>query len=84
MFNTKYYIKYNSKYTNSCYVFSFLHNFKLKTELIIDCKSLLVTELTSYVAEFAFQKLQYVQKNTLYCLYIDTKCDDKDFMQFKQ
>ena len=27
----EYYIKYNIKYTNSCYVFSFLHNFKLKT-----------------------------------------------------
>ena len=80
MFNTKYYIKYNSKYTNSCYVFSFLHNFKLKTEVIIDWKSLLVTELTFHVAEFPFQKLQ---KNTIYCSYIDTKCDDKDFMQFK-
>ena len=68
MFNTKYYIEYNSKHTNSCYVFSFLHNFKLK----------------SHVAEFSFQILQYVQKNTIYCLYIDTKCDDKDFRQFKQ
>ena len=36
MFNTKYYIKYNSKYTNYCYVFSFLHNLKPKTEVIID------------------------------------------------
>ena len=79
MFNTKYYIKYNSKYANSCYVFSFLHNFKLKTEVIIDWKSLLVTELTSHVAEFPFQKLQYVQKNTIYCWYIDAKCDDKDY-----
>ena len=45
MFNTKYYIKYNSKYTISCYLLSFLHNFKLKTEVIIDLKVLLVTEL---------------------------------------
>ena len=36
MFNTKYYIKYSSKYTNSCYLFLFLHNSKLKTEAIID------------------------------------------------
>ena len=60
MFNTKYYIKYNSKYTNSCYVVSFLHNFKLKTEASIDWKSVLVRELTSHVAQFLFQKLQYV------------------------
>ena len=85
MFDTKYYIKYNSKHINSCSAFSFLHNFKLKTEVIIDWKSLLVTELTSHVsATFPFEKLQYVQKNTIYCLYIDTKCDDKDFRQFKQ
>ena len=32
----EYYIKYNNKCTNSCYAFSFLHNFKLKTEVIID------------------------------------------------
>ena len=32
----EYCIKYNSKYTNSCYVFSFLHNFKLKPEVIIE------------------------------------------------
>ena len=32
----EYYIKYNSKHTNSCYVFSFLHNFKLKNEVIIE------------------------------------------------
>ena len=25
----EYYIKYNNKYTNSCYIISFLHNFKL-------------------------------------------------------
>ena len=36
IFNTKYYIKYNSKYTNFCYLFSFLHNFKPETEVIID------------------------------------------------
>ena len=30
MFNTKYYIKYNSKYTDSWYLLLFLHNFKLK------------------------------------------------------
>ena len=56
MFNTKYYIKYNSKYTNSCYVFFFSDNFKLKAEVIIDWKSLLVTELTSHVAEFPFSE----------------------------
>ena len=56
MFNTKYYIKYNSKYTNSCYLFSFSDNFKLKAEVIIDWKSLLVTELTSHVAEFPFSE----------------------------
>ena len=60
MFNTKYYIKYNCKYTNSCKPFFFLHNFKLKTEVIGDWKSLLVTELPSNVAEFLFQKFQYV------------------------
>ena len=32
----EYYIKYNSKCTDSCYVFSFLHNFELKAEAIID------------------------------------------------
>ena len=36
MFKTKYYIKYNNKYTIFCYLLSFLHNLKLKTELIID------------------------------------------------
>ena len=30
MFNIKYFIKYNNKYTNSCYAFFVLHNFKLK------------------------------------------------------
>ena len=84
MFNTKYYIKYNSKYTNSCFVFSFLDNLKLKIEVIIAWKSLRVTELTFDVAEFAFQKLQYVQKNTIYRSSINNKCDDKDFMQIKQ
>ena len=54
MFIIKYYIKYKSKYTNSCYLLSFLHNFKLKTEVIIDQKSLLVTELSSLVAEIPF------------------------------
>ena len=62
MFNTKCYIKYNSKYANSCYVFSFLRNFKLKAEFIIDWKSLLVTNLASHMAELLFQKLQYVSK----------------------
>ena len=60
MFNTKYYIKYNSKYTKSCYLFSFLHSFKLKAGVIIDQKSLLITELSSHVDEFPFQKLRYV------------------------
>ena len=32
----EYYIKYNNKCTSSCFVFSFLHNFKLKTEVVID------------------------------------------------
>ena len=76
------------------------HNFKLKTE-VIDKKSLLVTELNkvgvigllhfykgilqSHVTEFPFEKLQYVQKDTFYCIrekewYFDTKSDDKEFM----
>ena len=56
----EYYIKYNHKCTNACYVFSFIHNFKLKTEVIIDYKYLLVPELPFHVAEFLFQKLQYI------------------------
>ena len=44
--------------------------------------------LLSHVAEFPFQKLQYVKKDSSYCIrekgrYIDTKCDDKKFKQFK-
>ena len=35
MFNTKHYIKYDNKYAISCYLLSFLHNLKLKSELII-------------------------------------------------
>ena len=42
------YIKYSSKYTNSCYGFFFLHNFKLKTKAIIDWKLLLVNELSKF------------------------------------
>ena len=77
---------------------SFLHNFKLKTEVIIDEKSLLMTELNKYrvillhfhkeilpsnVAEFPFQKLQYVQNVAFYCIRgkewnIDLKFDDKE------
>ena len=38
-----------------------------------------MTELTSHVVEFPFQKLQYVQKNTIYFSCIDAKCDDKDY-----
>ena len=45
MFNTKYYMKYNSQYSISCCLLSFLNNFKLKTEVTIDLKVLLVTEL---------------------------------------
>ena len=29
------YVKYSSKYTNFCYILFFLHNFKLKTEVIL-------------------------------------------------
>ena len=47
MFNTKNSIKYNNKYTNYCYL-SFSHNFKPKTEVIIDYKLLLVTELNKF------------------------------------
>ena len=42
------YIKYSSKYKNSCYGFFFLHNFKLKTKAIIDWKLLLVNELRKF------------------------------------
>ena len=58
MFNTRYYVKYISKYAN----LFFLHYFKLKAEFIIDWKSLLVTNLASHMAELPFQKLQYVSK----------------------
>ena len=34
--------------TNSCYAFLFLHNFKVKTKVTIDQKSLLVTELNKF------------------------------------
>ena len=47
MFNTKHYIKYNNKYTNSCYL-SFSHSFKPKTGVIVDYKLLLVTELNKF------------------------------------
>ena len=47
MFNTKHYIKYNNKYTDSCYL-SFLHNLKLKTEVIIGQKLLMVIELNKF------------------------------------
>ena len=38
--------------------------------------------LLSHVTQFPFQKLQYVQKDTFYCIrekewYIDTKSNDK-------
>ena len=44
--------------------------------------------LPSYDTEFPFQKLHYVYKGTNYCItkidwYTDTKCDDKEFMQFQ-
>ena len=79
MFSTSYHMNYSSKYTNSCYLLFVWHNFKLKTEVAIDSKSLLVTELNkfgvtgllrfqkgispSHVAKFPFQVLQYVQRN---------------------
>ena len=79
-----FFIKYSSKYRNSCYPFSFFHNFKLKTEVNIDYKSLLVTELNKFrviellhfhkgilqsnVAEFTFKKLPCVLKDTFYCI----------------
>ena len=62
--------------------FFFLHNFKLKTEVIIDYKSLLVTELDKFgvigllhlhkgilqyhVAECSFQKLMNVYKDMFF------------------
>ena len=65
--------------------FFFLHTFKLKTEVIIDYKSLLVTELDKFgvigllhlhkgilqyhVAEFSFQKLMYVYKDMFFFVY---------------
>ena len=67
-----------------CYFFSFFYNFKLKSEVIIYQKSLLMTEvnrfgviglrhshkgvLLSHVAEFLFQKLQFVQKDRFLCI----------------
>ena len=41
--------------------------------------------LQSYVAEFLFQKFQYVKKYTFDCMrekdwYVDTKSDDKELM----
>ena len=74
MFNTKFYIEYSNKYTNSCYLLFFLEiNFKLETEVIIDPKSVLVTEsskfgattilmrlLPSHVDKFPFQKFQFI------------------------
>ena len=60
MFNTKYHIKYNSIYTNSCYAFSLLHNLKLKSEVNNWLKIITKTELSFHVAEFSFQKPQYV------------------------
>ena len=61
MFNTKHYIKYNNKYTISYYLLSFLHNLKLKTELIIDWKVLLLTEL----GKFGVMPLLYYHKGIL-------------------
>ena len=81
MSNTKYYTKYNSKYTNSGYAFSFLHNSKLKTEVLktipdgwVKLNKFRVTgllhfhkaTLPSHLAEFPFQNLQYVYENTIY------------------
>ena len=70
------YIKCSSKYKSYYYLFFFLHNFNLKAEVIIDQKSLLVTELNkfgvigllhfhkgilqSHMTEFPFQKFEYV------------------------
>ena len=34
--NTKYYIKYSSKYNTYFYPFFLLHNFKLKTDVLIE------------------------------------------------
>ena len=70
MFNTKYYIK-KYIYTISCYLLSFLLNLKLKTELLwlrsiaaeFGVMRLLYYHkgiLTISLAEFSFQKLQYV------------------------
>ena len=63
MFNTKYSIKYSGKYTNSCYLLFFSHNFKLKTEIIIvELNKVGVTLserdiLPSHIAEFLLQKI---------------------------
>ena len=78
MFNTKYYIKYSSKYTNSCYIFFFLHNFKLKTEVIINKKSLLVAELNKFELQdyYIFTKGFY---NLMWLNYLF-----KNFSMFKR
>ena len=72
--------------------------FKLKTKVIIGQKLLMQIELNefggkgmhfhkgillSYVAEYPFKKLQYVQKGSFFCIrgkdwYIDTKSDDEE------
>ena len=52
--NTKHYIKYNSKYKNSCYVFFCLHHSKLKK--MVDQKSLLMTELKKFIELLLFHK----------------------------
>ena len=75
MFKTKDHIEYNKKIYALLLFFFFLHAFKLKTEVIIDSKPLLVAELNKFVviwllhlhkvilschvAEFPFQKLMY-------------------------
>ena len=38
-------LKQIQRHINSCYLLFFLHNFRLKTEVIINLRSLLLTEL---------------------------------------
>ena len=49
MFKTKDHIEYNKKIYAFLLFFFFLHTFKLKTEVIIDSKPLLVAELNKFV-----------------------------------
>ena len=85
MFKTKYYIKYSREYTNSCYPFFFLHNFKLKPEVNIDLKPLPELSkfgfigllhfykgiLPSHMAEFSFNNLRIFRRTHFFCKKTD-------------